>query len=265
LNANPILAPIAALNIPDTGALSARATQALAFIQNFKVEDDDTFRLAADELQAIKRHANTLEEQRTAITGPINAGLKAVNALFRGPALILEAAEKVLKGKMLAYQREQALLAEKARSLAEEAAAAERRRVAAEAAEHQREAQEQARKAEEARAAGDAQAAALAKAEMQRAMSKANAAETTAQMITAAPVAVAQPKVSGLSTMTLIDFRVTDSLALIRYIADHSDLLYLVKPDDVRLRAYVKATGVLCNLPGVEVFEKQTISQRTAP
>lgn len=259
-----ILAPVAAITLPDSAALTGRAQQALAFIQEFQIESQETYGLAADELKAIKQRANQLEEQRTGITKPINTALKAINDLFRGPATLLEQAERMLKGKMLAWDQEQQRIAAEARRKAEEAAAAERRRLEEEAAARQREAEEQARAAAAAAAAGDQQAAELAKAAAQRAQAEANASATTAQMVVAPVPVVERPKAAGISTSKRLDFEVVDLHALVKHIADHPELLNLVQADSVRLRAYVKGVGLACALPGVRVFEDSVISARAA-
>ena len=265
MTTDTILAPVAALTLPDAAALTGRAQQALAFIDGFVVDSDETFALAGDELKAIKARANALEEQRTGITGPINKALKAINDLFRGPAQLLERAEAALKGKMLTYQQAQEAKAAELRRQAEEAARAERRRLEEEAAARQREAEAQAAAAAAAQAAGDAQAAQLATAAAQRAQSEAAAAATVAQVLTAPvlPVAAA-PKVSGISTSTRLDFEVVDLHALVRHIAEHPELLNLVLADTVRLRNYVKGLGTACKLPGVRVFEQRGMSARVA-
>lgn len=260
-----ILAPVAALSLPDAARLTDVAGKALSFIKAFEITCAEDYAMAADELKAIKAKANTLEDQRTSITGPINKALKAINDLFRGPAALLEEAERTLKGKMLAWDQEQRRIAEEARRKAEAEAAAERQRLADEAAARQRDAEAQAAAAAKAKAEGDAQAAALAQAQAERAQAEAAAAANTAQMVVAAPVAAPEPaKVKGISTATKIDFEVVDMHALVKHIAERPELLALVRADDVKLRAYVRGLGVSCNLPGVRVFEQHTLSARAA-
>jgi hypothetical protein len=274
--ASPILAPIAALTLPDSNALSQRAQQALTFIKDFKVESAESYGLAAEELQSIKARANKLEEQRTGITGPMNKALKAINDLFRGPSDLLAEAERILKTKMLDYSREQERIAAEAQRRAEEVAAAERRRAEEAAAAQAAEAQRLAQEAAEAAAAGNAAAAEAATAGMQRAQAEAQAAATTAAMVVAPVVAVAAPAAKGISTSKKIDFDVTSLRLLVAYIATgkafaegdpavaHPELLGLIKVDEVRLRAYVKGLGTACALPGVRVFEDRVMSARAA-
>lgn len=259
-----ILAPIAALALPDAGSLTSKAQRALAEMEAFEIVDAETYSLAADELQAIKARANRLEEQRTGITGPINQALKAVNAMFKGPGEFFERAERVIKGKMLGFQQEQQRLADERRRVAEAAAEVERKRLAAEAAEQQRIAQEQQAAAAAAAAKGDTQAAQLATSAAQRAAAEAQTAAATAQMVVAAPVAPPMAKVAGISTAKKIDFEVTNLLALVQHVAEHPELINLLVADSVKLRAYVKGLGTACQLPGVRVFEDTVMSARAA-
>lgn len=259
-----ILAPVAALTLPDSVALTSRAQRALAFIRDMQIASDEDYGLAADELKAIKARANAIEEQRTGITGPINSALKAINNLFRGPSDLLGEAEKILKGKMLDWSREQERLAAEVRRKAQEAANAERRKLEAEAAERQREADAQAKAAADAAAAGDAQAAAIATSNSQRAAAEAQAAAETSQMVVAPVQAVEKTKTAGISTSKKVDFKVVDLHALVKHIAERPELLNLVVADSVKLRAYVRGLGTACALPGVHVFEDRVISARAA-
>lgn len=260
-----ILAPVASLALPDSAAMSDKASKALAFIKEFTIASHEDYGFAAEELRAIKARAKAVEDQRTAITNPLNKVLKAVNDLFRGPAALLEEGERTLKTKMLAWDQKQAAIAAEARRKAEEAAQAERNRLAEEAAKIQREAEVQAAAAAKAQSEGNAQAAAIAQAAADRAQSEAAAAAATSQMVVAAAPAVEAPtKAKGISTSTKIDFEVVNLHALVMHIAEHPELLALVAADQVKLRAYVRGLGAACRLPGVKVIETQTMSARAA-
>lgn len=259
-----ILAPVASLTLPDSVALTNRAQSALAFIESFQITSAEDYGLAAEELQAIKRKANAVEDQRTSITGPINKALKAINDLFRGPQELLAKGEQMLKTKMLAYDQEQERIAAEARRQAEALAGAERKRLDEEAAARQREAQAQAEAAAAATAAGDAQAAAQATAAAQRAQAEAQTAAMTSQMVVAPVVPTGRTKASGISTSKKVDFEVTNLVELVTHIAIHPELINLVVADSVKLRAYVKGVGMACNLPGVRVFEDRVLSARAA-
>lgn len=264
MTTDSILAPIAALQIPDSAALSARAQQMLAFVQTFQITTIEDYGLAADELRAVKGRAAKLEEQRTSITGPINAGLKAINNLFRTPADLLAQCERILKSKLIDFDREQERIAAELRRKAEEAAALERRRLEEEAAARQREADALAAAAAAAAAKGDQQAADLAQANADRANAQSQEAAITAQLVVAAPPAVEIAKVKGISTSTKVDFEVVDLHSLIKHVAANPQLLALVRADEIKLRAYVKGLGTACELPGVRVFEDRVMSARAA-
>ena len=271
-----ILAPVAALRLPDHVQLTQRAQSALAFIQEFQVASAEDYDLAADELKAIKTRAAAIEDQRTGITGPINQALRAVNALFKGPSELLEQAEQILKTKMLRYSQEQQRIAAEERARAEAAAAAERKRLEGEAAAQAAAAAQGAAAAQRAQAAGDTQAAQIAEAQAVRAQSEAAATATAAQLVVAAPVTIAPPAAKGISVSTKTDFDVTSLRHLLAYIATgktfeegdpavaHPELLALIKVDEVKLRAYVRGLGTACNLPGVRVFETAVMSARAA-
>lgn len=259
-----ILAPIAALAIPDQGALTTRAQSALGFIQSFTITSAEDYGFAADELRSIKAKANTLEDQRTAITGPINKGLKAINDMFRGPGELLAQAERVIKGKMLAWDQEQERLAAIERRRAEEIAAAARKKLEEEAAARQAEADKQTAIAAKAAAAGDEQAAALAQSNADRANSESQEAAISAQLVVAAPAVATIEKTKGISTSKKVDFEVVDLHALVKHVAERPELLALIVADSVKLRAYVKGLGLACQLPGVRVFEERVLSARAA-
>lgn len=285
---NP-LAALATIATPDEAQLTTRAQSALRMVESMTIENDDDYTNAADELKAIKSKAHNLEAQRTAITGPINAGLKLVNDLFRGPAKFLADAESTIKQKMLGYSAAQEKIAADARRAAEALAAAERTRLAAEAqaiadaaAEVQRKADAEqreqqaalAKQAAEATAAGNKAAAEAAQtqalAAREKAASEAAAARQAADLevaaiqniaaVIVAPVTTAEPaKVSGISSAKTFDFEVTNMLALVQYVALHPEFIGVLKTDDVKLRGLVKSLGENLRLDGVRVFTKTTL------
>jgi hypothetical protein len=198
------------------------------------VNDAITFELAAEELTAIKKRATALDEQRKAITGPLDQAKKQVMDLFKPPLDVLTRAEGLLKTKMLTWQQAEARKAAEARAEAERIAQAERERMAA-----------QARALEADGKDGEAA--------VQRQI---------AELIVAAPPAavVEPPKVAGVSTRTSVEFEVVDLLALVQHIAQRPELLALLSVDSVKLRAYVRGLGMATDLPGVRVFEKASLA-----
>lgn len=271
-----ILAPIAALTLPDGADQDRRAQSALRMVQSMQIVTDEDFTFAADELAQIKSKLKDLEAKRTSITGPINKALDAINGLFRGPREILEQAEKVIKAKLLAYQDAKERAAAEAKRQAEEAAAAERARLEAEAESRrlaaEAEAAALAKQAEEAAAAGDLQTMANVNAQQaaveQQSLLEVAALQQTAAVVTVAPVVNAPARVSGLSTRKKLKGTVTDKVALLKHIVAHIDadpsLGLLVSIDEKKLQAWVTAQGENLKFPGVTVDEVKTIASRAA-
>jgi hypothetical protein len=220
------------LQQPDQAGMARTADSALAMVESFEVADAITYGLASDELKAIKSKAAQLDEQRKAITAPLDAAKKQVMDLFRGPLDLLGKAEELLKSKMLTFQAAEQKKAAEARAEAERAAQAERDRLHAEAT---------------ALAAAGRDGEALIKAQV-------------AELIVAAAPAAELPKAAGIATRTTVDFEVMDMLALVQHIATHPELVGLITSDTVKIRAYVKGLGMAARLPGVRVFEKATLA-----
>lgn len=300
------LTPLKTLTLPDSATLSRSALAAQRMADTFVITTQEDYEMCGEELRGVKGKITALEGKRTAITGPMNAALKAVNDLFRGPMAALVAAETKFKQSMLAYSTEQERLAAEARKRAEKLAAEERQRVEAEArrveqeatAERQRLARieaarvaaaeaEQARLAAEAIAAAaagnqeavaeaerlaneaferDEQAAQQAREEIeqaeQAAQSQAEVMRLTAAVTSAPAVYVAPAKAAGISSSKTVDFEVTNLHALVKHIAEHPELINLLMADSTKLRAYVRGLGMNTKLPGVNVFEKRTMSAR---
>jgi colicin import membrane protein len=302
------LTELKSLFMPDMAVMTRRANAQLRMVASFTITSDDDYQLAGEELGTIKGRWNAMEAARTAITGPMNKALKAVNDLFRAPMATLVQAEGEIKARMLTYSTEQELIAEAKRKAdqaiadaeqarlaaaaraVEQAAAAERQRIADVAAAQAavaKDKQDRMNKiAADAAAAGDkaasdaAAAAAQAVAEAAAVVARqqreldAEAAEVAHQSAAAlrheasvlsAPVAhVALVKSSGTSVRTATDFEVTNLPEFIKHIAAHPELMGLLQPDSIKLRAYVKGLGMNAKMPGLNVFHKKTMSARAA-
>ena len=258
-----VLAPLASLALPDGGALSESAARALKFAQEYTIASQEEFDLIADDLRATKSRIAALEAKRTAITGPLNAALKAVNDLFRVPASLLAQTEGVFKSKMLAWNAEQERVANEARRVAEAEAAMARAKLEEQARAQAAEAEAAAKRLAEASAAGNAQITEIAHAELLRRQAEVAATVDAAQMTVAMPVA-APARTAGISTTSRVDFEITSALLLVQHVAEHPELINLVQADTVKVRAYVKGLGMSCRLPGVRVFEAKSLSARSA-
>lgn len=249
-----ILAPLAAIHAPDQTALNHRAQSSLAMVQAMEIDSQETYELAADELKAIKSKAKTLEEQRTAITGPINNALKAVNALFKSPASFLEDAERIIKGKMLAYTTEQERIAAAERRAQEAAIRAEQERLAKEAAEREAAA---ASEAAALMAAGDENGAAEVQA---KAAIEAISLASVSTVMTVTQAAPAVAKVSGVSTRTTWKAETINKAELVAYVAANPQFLHLLDVNTSALNQLAKAMKETLALPGVRVFEEKTLA-----
>lgn len=120
-------------------AVVREAQQLLTAPYLTEVKTQVDYNLSAAEIVALKSKGRELEDKRTAITGPLNKSLKAINDLFRGPAEMIKSAISNREVGMKVYIREQD-------RIRQEAEAIERKRLEALRIE-----QEQVRKAAEAK------------------------------------------------------------------------------------------------------------------
>lgn len=232
-------AQLNALRAPSQDELTGPAQRALTMAGNWKIEDDETYSLAADELRAVKAKAKALEEQRTAITTPMNAALRAVNALFKKPAEMLEQAEKLIKREMIGYSDRK-----------------EQERIAAERA---------AREAEERRIAAEVEARLLETAGEIREESIHSFDDAAIVAAASVPVVDLAPKVAGISKVKVtLKARVTDKAALLAHIAQAPAYMDLADINESRLNTLVRALGAQLQLPGVELYEEKSIAARAA-
>jgi hypothetical protein len=187
--------------------------QVIAQARALVVSNPQEYEAAAGILQSLRGAFKKLDEERKAITGPIDAAKARVMAFFKPHSDAVQEAGELVRGKLVAYDTEQArIAAEAARKAEEEArrqraaaeAKARQEREAAEAkakaereeadrqrreqeaaqrrADEQRAAQERAqREAEEAKRRGDSEAARLAEEEANRAEASRKAEEARAE------------------------------------------------------------------------------------
>ena len=219
-----ILTPLASITIPDKAEMSTGAKAALAMVESWEVTDETTYELAGSELREIKAKLKALEERRTSMTVPLNGVLKSINALFKDPATVLEKAESIIKGKMIAYRT-------KAEREAQEAA-----KVAADLA---------------------------AKAEAAAAPEEAAEAAVVAAMAAPAPAPVVKiTGVSKVSTK--LKARVADKAAFLSAVAQVPAYHNLVDVNESALNRLASALGSGLQIPGIELYEEKSISARAA-
>jgi len=165
---------------PINMAMFAEASGTLEVARSITIDGPEMYSLAADQLKDIKSLAKRLDDDRKAITKPLDAAKAAVMNLFRGPVQFCADAEATIKQSMLGYDNEQRRLQQEAERKAREAAEAERRRIA-EVARKQAEAEAAAARAEAEKRAAAAREAAERQAAIDRAEAEKRAAELKAK------------------------------------------------------------------------------------
>lgn len=214
----------AAPEVVEAREIVERATQAAA---TFKIVTAQDYEDSAGMLKKVMASKKRLEDLRTAITGPLNASLKAVNDLFRAPAEKLVAVERQIKGEIGRYADEQDRIRREEQRKADEEARKQREKLEA-----------QARKAEES-----------GKAE------KAETLQQRAETIVAPVIQREPPKVTGVSMREVARFEITDASQLPRE--------YLV-PDEKKIRGVVAALKTGANIPGVRVWMERQVAAGAA-
>lgn len=74
-----------------------------SLVVSAKAEENDAY----DILKRIKTLSEEIESRRTSITKPLNASLRAANALFKPLSSPLKTAKDIIKGKIVDFQDEQ--------------------------------------------------------------------------------------------------------------------------------------------------------------
>lgn len=219
---------------PDSEAMKRSAVAVRLFAQSFTIASAESYNFAAEELREVKARAAALDARRKLITRPLDLAKTEVMDLFREPLQVLADAESMLKANMLAF------------SQGERAKAAELQRIADQAAE-----------AERAKLRAEAEVAHAEGRHIEAQMKQATAA------IVAAPVQRADvPKAAGTSIVSSFDFEVTNLQALIAFCAANPTYSVCLKPDDVAIRAIVRALKLGCPIEGVRVFEREVLASR---
>lgn len=177
-------------------------------------------------LKDIKSRQKRLEEMRTGMTGPLNASLKKINDLFRGPAEQLTKYEGVIKRALVAFSQAQE---------------AERRR-------------EQDRLEAEARREREKLAAQAAKAEAEGRTHRAEVLETRAAAVVAPVVEVVKPKVSGLATREVWHVECVDLMALVKAVAAGEAPLSFVTASETILGKTCRSLKGEFKAPGLRVW-----------
>jgi vacuolar-type H+-ATPase subunit I/STV1 len=105
----------------------------LVAAQNHVIVDTPSLQVASDLLMANRKEQKALDEQRTFLVAPLNEHVKAINSKFKPWTEVLGFAEKLLRGKISAYQAEEQRRLNVLRAEAEEKARQERLKLEAKA------------------------------------------------------------------------------------------------------------------------------------
>ena len=217
-------------------ALFNQSKYLMQLAQNYEITSPEMAINAGDDLKAIKTLAKQLNKKRTAITGPINKALKEVNSLFRPAKDWLSQAERLIKSKLLAFQREQDRIARELQAKADEEARKERLKLK--------------KAADLAAMAGMAERAEDLREEAE---------------VQEAPVVVSEaPKLEGIATRKTWKAEVTDKLLFVKHVAEkRNDLLGLIKIDQSALNAQARSLKDSLDIPGIKAVIEETIVARS--
>lgn len=249
------------LAAPKSIVLSAAVEEAKELIIDCPAMLEDN----GGEMVVIQTLLKNIEAERKELVAPINEAHAKVMAFFKKHSEPLESALAIRKQKHGAYITEQNRIAAELQRKADEAAAAERARLAKEAAVLEAKAKERDDKlraeAEAAIAAGNAVQAAKLKAEADARQEKAEEAAAELRMQAASTVsAVVVPesagKVSGVSKMK-------DNWQAVVEDADLVPREFMVV-DLVKLGAYAKAMKDSAKVAGVRFVNNAQVAVRAA-
>ncbi len=241
------------ITVLDTPALDSQGADLVKSAHALNVTDATSFTEAAGFARLVKAYLAEVDAFMAPICEQSHRAWKLTVAKRDGLKAHAIEAEKIVKGRMAAWEQEQARLRREAEVIMhrerERLEAQERERVAAERLRLQREAEErQLAEAMAKEAAGDVQA-------MEKILAAPVATPTIApRPVFVPPVAVqAAPKVEGVSFREAWDFEVTDASQIPRE--------YLV-PDLVAIRKVVQALKGNTRIPGIRAFTKPVTAVR---
>lgn len=212
---------------PEVQKITQNAVQVAESLGEYEIQTAEELNNSAGILRDIKAAQKEVEAQRTAITGPLNASLRQVNAFFKQFSDRLGTAERNVKKAIGGYQAEQD------RIRREEARKAQEKK--------KREEAKLRKQAEEAEAAG--------REERAQTLNERADAKTTEATVSEAP------KVEGVSYVTVYDFEITDPSK----IPDKYKII-----DEKKIRQVVKALKEDAEIPGVRVIKSKSVRARAS-
>lgn len=87
--------------------VKGQASKALNAAEALMITTQEEMVTATDHLSKMKQVAKMIKERKEAITKPLNEALKSARDLFQPIEANLAEAERIVKGKMLSYQRDE--------------------------------------------------------------------------------------------------------------------------------------------------------------
>lgn len=261
------LAAIATLVAPSSAEIMRPAETGAKTAELITITNAEDRQFAIEEIQALKEAEDRLEAKRTAITGPMNAALKAINALFKPASEALIAAQSVIKRKVVAFDTEQARIAAASRAKAEAEAREAQRKAAAEAAAKAAEAEAAARvlqeQAQAAADAGNLESAAILDLEAATVQQEATQAVAQAHVATYAPtVAYTAPAKTGTATREVWKAELTNLHELVKHVAAHPEHINLLSFDQSAGNTLAKALKNGLNVPGLRATMETSLAVR---
>jgi len=244
---------------PDQNMLLAVSEKHRAAVECIVIDSDIMLAEMSDEVGRADRFKKVLQEQQKSILAPLKEAEERVREMFRRPLELVEDVSKAGRKAIGVWLDEQQAKRQAEQRRLEDLARQERQRLAAEAAEIEKQVWE---KASAARAASDE---AMAR-EIEEA-GQAQAAEIAAiAAVTVAPIVEAAPKVAGLSARRPWKGRVIDMQKLVEFIAANPVWLDLLEVNQAKLHAQAKALELRLGavLPGTEPYQETIIARRVS-
>jgi hypothetical protein len=226
---------IVTYSLPDQAEVTGRAEMKLREAENYSITTPVMAEAAAEDLRKIKALSKELEENRKAITKPLDDEKAGIMDFYRPAQTFLGDAEVLLKRKLMNYQADQERIRREAQAKAEAEARKERERL-----------EKQAQKAE--------------------ASGKAEQAEALRENATLVSTNVVQeaPKLTGIATRTIWRGRVIDKHALVSAALSRPDIMALIVIDESALNKLATALKDNLNIPGAEAYSDTQMSAKAA-
>ncbi|WP_428383579.1 hypothetical protein [Nevskia ramosa] len=254
---------------PETAALAAGDTY-IATAESLVIDCADMLEFAQITLVDIKTQANALETRRKEGKAPILRAGENWDAMFKPAIDTLARAEAVIKPKVAAFIRDQQRIAAEQQRIADEAAAKERKRLAAEAEETRKQAalEAAASRAAAAQAECPATAAALndqaaeveAEAEASASATVMAAAMTVAAVVQPAAVA---PKGTTITTVWHAEGIENQLMATIQAVAAGDVPMAVLCFNDKEISRLAKSLKSEMKYPGIRVWSEDQVGIRT--